>query len=395
MKKDRYNVIEELQEQPREIYLTSAYYKSNWYYKHSMDALKDMYKGKGLLFSTDYALCLKHGIKTREQLRRARRQATADGWDMEYCNIPLSISEDAFYPYRLLDKAQCLTRPMIPPTTEQFISKEKSAFYTPKVKGEKRIIAMDIAMSSSTKKKKNDYSSVKLIRAIPSNGFYERREVYAEEYEGKTMLDQTKRIRYLANVFSADMIVFDAKNFGINFVDEMAKPCFDEELQVEYPALRCWNIEELSERCRNANALPLLYGFMGDAKKNHNGHMAFKSRLKEGNYKMLCTYLKGLDMLKEEKDYNYGSIDYQAFCETVFIQSDATVNEMVQLETEFVQGSYIKLVEPGSGTKDKYMASMMGNYYIQYELDVLLSEQEDDEDEEDSYVGSVTRVNWY
>ena len=59
MKKERYNNIEELQEQPREIYLTSAYYKSNWYYKHSMDALADMYKGKGLLFSTDYALCLK------------------------------------------------------------------------------------------------------------------------------------------------------------------------------------------------------------------------------------------------------------------------------------------------------------------------------------------------
>ena len=200
MKKEKYNNIEELQEQPREIYLTSAYYKSNWYYKHSMDALADMYKGKGLLFSTDYALCLKHGIKTREQLIRARRQATADGWSMEYCNIPLSISEDAFYPYRLLDKAQCLTRPFVPPTSEQFISKEKSAFNIPKVKGEKRILAMDIAMSATTKRKKNDYSSVKLIRAIPSNGFYERREVYAEEYEGKTMLDQTKRIRYLASI---------------------------------------------------------------------------------------------------------------------------------------------------------------------------------------------------
>ena len=59
MKKEKYNAIKELQEQPREVYLTSAYYKSNWYFKHSIDALKDMYKGKGLLFSTDYALCLK------------------------------------------------------------------------------------------------------------------------------------------------------------------------------------------------------------------------------------------------------------------------------------------------------------------------------------------------
>lgn len=395
MKKEKYNAIKELQEQPREVYLTSAYYKSNWYFKHSMDALKDMYKGKGLLFSTDYALCLKHSIKTREQLQRAKRQAPGDSWLMEYCNIPLSISEDAYYPYNLMEKAQCLTRPFIPPTVEQFVSKQKSAFNIPKVPGEKRILAMDIAMSASTRKNKNDFSSVKLIRAIPSNGYYERQEVYAEEYEGKTMLDQAKRVRRLAYLFNADMIVFDAKNFGINFVDEMAKPIFDEELQIEYTPARCWNVEELSERCRNSNALPILYGYMGDSKKNHNGHVAFKSRLKEGAYKMLCTYLKGIDILKTEKEYNLGSIDYQAYCESAFIQSDATVNEMVQLETEFVQSSYIKLVESSTGTKDKYMASMMGNYYIQYELDVLLSEENDDEEDDYSFEGQVAKINWY
>ena len=395
MKRDKYNKIESLKEEPRELYLTSAYYKSNWYFKQSMDALKDMYKGKALCFSADYSLTLKHGIKSKAQLLRAKRQAPGDSWLMEYCNIPLSISEDAYYPYNLMEKAQCLSRPFIPQTTEQFLSKQKSAFNIPKVPGEKRILTMDIAMSASTKKKKNDYSSVKLIRAIPSNGFYERQEVYAEEYEGKTMLDQTRRIRYLMRVMDVDMCVFDAKNFGINFVDEMAKPLYDEELKIEYPALRCWNIDELSERCKNNNALPLLYGYMGDAKKNHNGHMMFKSRLKEGAYKMLCTYLKGVDLLKAEKDYNLGSIDYQAYCESAFIQSDATVNEMVQLETEFVQSSYIKLVEPSTGTKDKYMASMMGNYYIQYELDVLLSEEEEDDEDEFAFMGQVTKLNWY
>ena len=59
MKRDKYNKFESLKEEPRELYLTSAYYISYWYFKHSMDALIDMYKGKGLLFSTDYALCLK------------------------------------------------------------------------------------------------------------------------------------------------------------------------------------------------------------------------------------------------------------------------------------------------------------------------------------------------
>ena len=397
MKKDKYSKIEILKEEPREIYLTSAYYKSNWYFKQSMDALSDMYKGKALLFSTDYSLCLKHNIKSRAQLIRAKRQAGTDSWDMEYKNIPLSISEDAFYPYNLLDKAQCLTVPFLPRTTEQFLTKQKGMFNNiPRLPGEKRILAMDLAISASTKKKKNDYSSVKLIRAIPSNGFYERQEVYAEEYEGKSMLDQATRTRFLMYEWNCDMFVFDAKNLGISFVDEMAKPIYDEERKIEYPPIRCWNIDELSERCRNNTALPLMYGYMGDAKKNHNGHMTLKGRLKEGAYKFLCTYLKGIDILKEDRDYNLGSLDYQAYCETAFIQSDATVNEMVQLETEFVQGSYLKLFESSTGTKDKYMATMMGNYYIQYELDVLLSmEDEEDDDEEEDYSSSVGRLGWY
>lgn len=57
--KPEYEFIKELKEEPKEVYLSSAWWKSNWYYKVCKDAIMDMYKGKALFFSTDYALCLK------------------------------------------------------------------------------------------------------------------------------------------------------------------------------------------------------------------------------------------------------------------------------------------------------------------------------------------------
>lgn len=47
-----------LQEEPREIYLSSAYYKSHWMWKLVKDALIGSYNGKSFLFCTDYELTL-------------------------------------------------------------------------------------------------------------------------------------------------------------------------------------------------------------------------------------------------------------------------------------------------------------------------------------------------
>ena len=47
---------------------------------------------------------------------------------------------------------------------------------------------------------------------------------------------------------------------------------------------------------------------------------------------------------------------------------------------EFVQGGKIKLSEPNSGTKDCYVASAMGNLFVQEELEVNLTEKEDNSD---------------
>lgn len=59
MLKEEYEKIEALQEPPREIYLSSAFFKSHWMWNHIKKSTVEMYKGDAVLFSTDYATTLK------------------------------------------------------------------------------------------------------------------------------------------------------------------------------------------------------------------------------------------------------------------------------------------------------------------------------------------------
>ena len=77
---------EHLAEEPREIYLSSAYYKSSWMWDEIRLAVSKFYnKGieEAIFFSTDYSVTLKHGIKTKKALQRARQQSDEYSWMME------------------------------------------------------------------------------------------------------------------------------------------------------------------------------------------------------------------------------------------------------------------------------------------------------------------------
>lgn len=83
--------------------------------------------------------------------------------------------------------------------------------------------------------------------------------------------------------------------------------------------------------------------------------------------------------LTNKREYELASPEEKARYELPYIYSDLTLNEMINLEAEYVQGSKIKLVEPSTGTKDKYVASAMGNYFIQ-ELERELTGKEEETD---------------
>ena len=90
------------------------------------------------------------------------------------------------------------------------------------------------------------------------------------------------------------------------------------------------------------------------------------------------------EYLEDKDEYNNANMEQKSILELPYLYSDLTLNEMINLSKKFIQGDKIKLVEPPDGLKDKYVASAMGNYFIQ-DLESNLTKREKD-------IGDVRRL---
>lgn len=316
---------------------------------------------------------MKHGIRTKKQLLREKTKMDAMTFDMEYNNLMIGGSENVFFSFELVSEAQRLKKAWYPKTTEEYFENKKTRVWDiPKQKGEIRVVSMDVALSASSSKIKNDNTVIKCIRGLVSGENYERQEVYTETFEGKDTLTQSIRVRQILEDFEGDHLVLDAKNVGLSMLDDLGKVIYDEERDKEYVPIKCFNDDRLAERCKNPNASPIIYGFLGSADTNHQLHFIMKDVLAKGKLKLLTSNIKCKEeYLSDKREYQMASPEEKARLELPYLQSDMTLNEMINLNQEYIQGGKLKLKEPSSGTKDRYMCLGMANVFIQdLELDL-------------------------
>lgn len=372
---------EHLKEEPREIFLSSAYWKNHWMWKLIKDAMVGSYKGESILFATDYALTVKHGIRSKVQMRKEKQKMDSTTYEMEYCNFMMGGSQSQYYTFDLVSQAQRIKKPWYPRNPEDYSDRKRTWFGDIKKQSEEiRIVSIDIALSASTKKVANDLTVIKCIRALRLGEKYERQEVYTETMEGVDIDSQAIRVRQLMEDFDANWLVFDARTYGTNFVDSMAKILYDEERDKEYEPIKCFNIEALGERCKNPSASPIMWGFIGGAQTNHDMHVAMLGALSDKKYKMLISSVTCKEeYLQDKKEYKNATLEQKTLYELPFIHSDLTLNEMVNLDKEYIQGGKIKLVEPSNGLKDKYVTSAMANLFIQG-LEMDLTKKDNNKD---------------
>ena len=129
-------------------------------------------------------------------------------FDMEYNNYCIGGSDNQFYTFELVSNAQKLQKAFYPKTVEEYIENKKHRFGDiKKQSSEIRIVSMDIAVSKSTNKIKNDMSVIKCIRALQNGERYERQEVYTEAFEGKDIETQAIRLRQIMEDFDTTYVV--------------------------------------------------------------------------------------------------------------------------------------------------------------------------------------------
>lgn len=218
-------------EEPKQVMLSSSVEETHWLYKAAVAVRNDMFAEKDAFFiAFDLSVTLKHGIRSFNQLRAAKRTSDPITWKIEYENAVLRSNAAAYFTYDLVAKNQILKKAFYPRKNEDVIAHVRNRYAIPKQEGEIRVVACDIAMVN---RENNDNSVFTCMRLFPE--FVERNGrkhkewrvqiPYLEGQKGSETSKQAIRIRQLYEDFSCDYVVLDTRNAGRNAVS-WGNPCY-------------------------------------------------------------------------------------------------------------------------------------------------------------------------
>lgn len=400
-----YENIKELDEESRNLYISSAWWSSHW----MNDLVKSTFETKfkdnsSILLAADYSLALKHKIKTKRELKSAKRTTDIITWRIEYENEMVGENMKAYYTHDMLNKNQRIKPGQVfyPQSTVEFLSGKKNKFAIKKQAGEIRIISCDFAF---VKGSKNDNSCFHCIRLLPEsvkydNGDgetevqtgYRRVDCYIETMKGAEGQKIAVRVKQLFNDFEADYCVMDMRNGGELLYDLMARVLYDEERQCEYQPWRCFNDENVASRVNVSGALECVFSIKASEQLNSDMARSLQNLLTEGRIDFIINHTDAIEkMQKIIPEYtDTCPVDVLMRYEKPYLETQALFNEMVMLEIDDtrLRKDIISLHEKGANTKDRYVSLAYGSYFASLLEQELFSNKSDYEynfDDDDSF----------
>jgi hypothetical protein len=394
MKNPKYSEIAELREEPQEVIITSAHYKSYEWYPEAKKFLKMIAEGdtntKAVFL--DYPISIHHGIKTMKQMIREKANMDPITFLMEYGNIPYGSSSLSFYKLGLFERS--LKRSWRPIRDDVYITTRRNNYDIPKLSDEMRIVSVDIAMRAGST---NDNTIITCGRLLPSKRGWLTEVVYMESHNGKNTNLQALRIKQIYQEFQGDVLVLDLANAGISVFDALTSVTKDEIRGVEYPAYTVMNsvnvdtktYDELISRTLGQDAVPCIFPISATAPLNSLIAVKFRERLK----KKLIAFL--IDDNSEEefliKSGNKDILDQddtgvRAYLLQAHLQTSLMINESIALEMAPAQG-LVKLIEPAGSRKDRYTSVSYLNYYVSLLDTELLRDKYSEWDDMEALLG--------
>lgn len=344
-----------LKERNKELYLSSAWFKSNWSWDKVCAFFENMSNGKSyFVCSLPYQLAIKEGLLMREQVEDEMSESDFDeiSWSMEMDGLFFGESEKAFFKFSDLDKNRVLSNPIYPKYFYDTL-KDKNFKYQEKIKDEIRLVTCDISGMSSAKNE-NDASVYTVLRLLLNRNktAYDVQVCYIESKDGGHSQTQAIDIRRIYEEFDCDYIVIDTQSFGLGVYDNLVTNLYDKELNREYEALSCINDEEMAKRCFVEDAPKVIWSIKANAQLNSDMHIYVRDSLKRGKLRLLVNENEAKEYLSQFKGYDKLSLEDQVKFQLPYNQTTLLINEMINLER--VPGDLIKLKEPSTKRKDRY-----------------------------------------
>lgn len=356
-------------------YLSSAYFMDHWSYRKCTDTAKFMLEGSKRQFicGLPYQLSIKEGLLEEDAVldEMAETDFNEIKFKMEYEALWWGDADGTFFDFSTISKNRRIKYPMLPDRLSSKVGNSPRVRIPPKQNGEIRILSADIALMSSTKHN-NDASAIFVNQMIPTkSGRYASNIVYCESAEGLHTGDQALVIRRLYDEYRCDYIVLDANGVGLGVYDTLVRDIVDSETGEIYPALSCYNNQEMADRCSVKGAPKVIWAIKASAALNSECAVLLREGFSSGKIRLLMTEYDATAMLDEIKGFSSLNPPERAKFAAPYVQTTLLIDELVRLQHE-ESGGKIKISERAGMRKDRY-SSLSYNYYVATQLESKLN----------------------
>lgn len=389
------------------IYITSARYKAEWYWRLFKRTTEESFLNRKVpynFFAADIYTSLQNGLKTERDWAKIKKTANPLDMRAEYLNEVIGEAEDAYFPFELLKKCQKLHKAFRPPTEVEVASGIKIQ-NREKKSNETRILAVDFAFSTTTNKyESNDNTVIECI-----SGFYDKGEMmcnleYLETLSGGNSEFTQRRIRELFYDYKADYIIMDARSGGEIYLTSLGKPYIhptrsrDEwdssgftvvsDLNLHF--LQEAKINEIASRKIDTNAKAVIIPIQGSSDFNDSMWRNLRNAMVDNKLRLLIDDIEFDNELVKQKNYAKMTSEERMREKLPFVQTEFLVQEAILLRQQIREGK-IKLKEPRSFTKDRIVTLAYGNMFFN-KLENRLSKQDQMEDFDESVWKNIILV---
>lgn len=360
-----------MQERNKEIYMSSAYFKSSWAYRKAQSYTLNFFDDtkKYFICGLPYQVSVREGLLSRSQLEDEMSEADYNELvqQMEMECLWFGDTDGSLFKFDELTARRRL-RKAFPP-----LSFCNDKITIPKLTSTgKRILSIDVALMQSTKKKKNDASAIFINDLIQVNDTaYQSNFVYGETFEGLKTDELGMIVMKYFYEYQCTDLVLDTNGIGLGVYDFITKDQICQENGKRYQAMTCINDKDMAERCKVRDANKVVWSVKANANFNNEICILLRNGIQNGKINFLIPEQDADSSLKETyKGYFKMSPTEQAKLKMSYIQTTFAVYELVKLDHEVKNGN-IKVKEVEGMRKDRY-SSIAYSYWCACQLELKL-----------------------
>ena len=360
-----------LQERNKEIYMSSAYFKSSWAYKKAQSYTINFFDDTKRYFicGLPYQVSIREGLLSREQLQDEMSEADYNELvqQMEMECLWFGDTDGSLFKFDELTARRRL-RKALPPLS---FCNDKITIPKLTTTG-KRILSIDVALMQSTKKKKNDASAIFINDLIQVNDTaYQSNFVYGETFEGLKTDELGMIVMKYFYEYQCTDLVLDTNGIGLGVYDFITKDQISQENGKRYKAMTCINDKDMAERCKVRDANKVVWSVKANTNFNNEICVLLRNGIQNGKINFLIPEQDADTSLKEiYKGYYKMSPTEQAKLKMSYIQTTFAVYELIKLDHEVKNGN-IKVKEVEGMRKDRY-SSIAYSYWCACQLELKL-----------------------